>query len=353
MDLTQRIKDKAMELGFDVAGVAQAGRARHADAFQNWLKRGHHADMAWLARDPIRREDPRHVLPGARALVMVAFRYFMENPPDSIWNDPSRGRVARYAWGRDYHDELLPLLMQLAAFINQEAPGARCRAYVDTGPVLERTWAAEAGLGFIGKHSLLIHPEHGSYLFIGGLLTTAELTPDEPASDDGATAGRGQCGTCRRCLDICPTHAFPAAYIVDSTRCISYLTIENKGAIPESLRPAIGSWIYGCDACQQICPWTRRFARPSNPRFLAFDAERFAPDLMELMTLDAPAFRARYKSTPLVRAKRRGLLRNAAVALGNWGDRAALPALRRALEDDEALVRDHAVWAIRRIEERH
>ena len=349
---SNRIRERALELGCDRVGIAPAGEARHAAGFRRWVEEGHHADMMWLARNTARRTDPRNVVPCARSVVMAGFSYFSEAPPARLWNDPSRGRVARYAWGADYHDVLLPRLMELSRFIKQEAPGtAQCRAYVDTGPLLERTWAAEAGLGFIGKNSLLISPQYGSYLFLGGVITDAELDHDEPAADDGATLGKGSCGTCRRCLTACPTHAFPAPYILNSNLCISYLTIELKGDIPDSLRGKMGNWIYGCDECQTVCPWVKRYSKPPEDRFLAFDPDRFCPDLMELMALDDEAFRKRYKGTPLTRTKRRGLLRNTAVALGNWGVREALPALRRALEDREPLVRSHAQWAIERIEQ--
>lgn len=348
----ERIREKAIALGCDLVGIAPADEARHVAGFREWIDAGYQGEMTWLARNQSRRTDPRHVVPNARSVVMVGFSYFAENPPDALWNDPARGRVARYAWGPDYHDVLLPRLMALSQFIKQEAPGsAQCRAYVDTGPLLERTWAAEAGLGFIGKNSLLISPEHGSFLFLGGIITDVALDYDAPAEDEGATLGKGNCGSCRRCLTVCPTHAFPAPYILNSNRCISYLTIELKGSIPDTLRPKMGNWIYGCDECQTVCPWVRRFSKPAPDRFLSFDSARFAPELMELMTLDDEGFRKRYKGTPLTRTKRRGLLRNAAVALGNARDPSALPVLRTALNDAEPLIREHAAWAIRRIEE--
>ncbi len=350
-ELGERIREKAVALGFDLVGITPAGEVRHASEFRRWVAAGHHAEMTWLARNQLRRTDPRVVVPGARSVIMAAVSYYMEDPPEALWNDPLRGRVARYAWGTDYHDVLLPRLMELSGFIKRETPeSTQCRAYVDTGPLLERTWAAEAGLGFIGKNSLLINPASGSYLFLGGIITDLELDYDEPAQDDGATLGKGNCGSCRRCLTACPTHAFPAPYILDSNLCISYLTIELKDAIPELLRSKMGNWIYGCDACQSVCPWVRRYSRPPDERFLAFDPERFCPDLLELMTLDDEAFRRRYKGTPIKRTKRRGLLRNAAVALGNSGDPAALPALRQASNDPEPLIREHAAWAIRAIE---
>ncbi len=359
MTIEERIKQKAVELGFELAGIAPAGENRHADAFRNWLAAGRHADMDWLARKPERRVDPRIVVPGARSLIMVGVSYFIQNPPPEKWNDPSRGRIARYAWGQDYHDVITPLLKSLVEFIKQEtSEETRCRYYIDTGPVLERSWSAEAGLGFIGKNTLLINPGLGSYVFLGGILTDLELDPDEPAQDDGATypakpeqdiRRAGTCGSCRRCLDICPTHAFPAPYILDSNRCISYLTIELRGSIPEPLRVKMSNWIFGCDECQSICPWVRRYSRALEDNFLTYDHEISAPRLLDLIELDEDGFRKRFRKTPVIRAKRRGLLRNVAVALGNWGDPSAKPALERAVADSEPLIREHAKWALERI----
>jgi len=359
MPLTQRLKEKAFDLGFDLIGVAPADRAPHAEAFLRWLAQNHHARMEWLARDPQRRLDPRQVVAGAQSVVVVGVSYFALNPPPELWNDPARGRIARYAWGPDYHDVLLPRLRQLGDFIEQEAGPTRQRAYVDTGPVLERDFATQAGLGFIGKNTMLISPRRGSYLFLAEILVDVELEYDVPAVNDGAglpldAAGRRRagCGQCVRCLQICPTHAFPAPYILDSNRCISYLTIELKGAIPVELRPRLGNWIFGCDACQEICPWVRRYSQPAGQPFLHFNPERAIPPLLELMTLDDTAFRARFKGTPLQRTKRRGLLRNVAVALGNWGSPQALPALHHALDDPEPLIREHAAWAVSRIKDK-
>jgi epoxyqueuosine reductase len=388
MTLSQRIKEKAYELGFDLIGLAPADKAPHAEAYRGWLANGYSAEMTWLGREPERRVDPGQVLPGAQAVVVVGLSYFVLNPPLELWNDPARGRIARYAWGLDYHDLMLPRLRELGDFVEKEAgKTVNRRAYVDTGPVLERDFAAQAGLGFIGKNTLLINPNLGSYLFLGEILVDVELDYDEPSRDGGASCrldltsirppltppnegrtlnaspplggidgGRlgvskrlGTCGACTRCLNICPTHAFPAPYILDSSRCISYLTIELKGSIPLELRPFLGNWVFGCDACQEICPWVRRYSRPSGESFLSYDTERAIPKLVDLMKLDEAAFRARFKGTPILRPKRRGLLRNVAVALGNSGSPEALPVLEQALQDPEPLVREHAEWAIERI----
>ncbi|MCS6770522.1 MAG: tRNA epoxyqueuosine(34) reductase QueG [Kiritimatiellae bacterium] len=343
----ERIKERALEIGFDAVGIAAAGSAPTGDRFLEWLAHGRHAEMAWLARDPDRRINPSRVLPSVRSILVVGLSYYVEDPPPEMWGDPLRGRIARYAWGLDYHDEMLPRLRELAAWIESEAgrPVAH-RAYVDTGPILERSWAEQAGVGFIGKHTLVIHPNFGSYLFLGEILLELELEPDLPGQER-----LGTCGRCQRCLEICPTHALPAPYVLDSRRCISYLTIEHRGSIPVELRPLMKNWIYGCDDCQAVCPWVRRFSRPGRARFLAFDPERFAPRLTDAITWDEAEFRARYRGTPIPRAKRRGFVRNVCVALGNSGCRDAIPALERAASDPDPIIAEHAAWALSRLRE--
>lgn len=341
--LADRIRARAVELGFDLVGIAPARRSPREAEFREWLARGYAADMDWLARDPERRADPRRVLPEARSIVTLGVSYYAGDPPPEIWDDPGRGRIARYAWGRDYHRVLTPRLRSLAEFMHHEGgSGTQSRYYVDTGPILEREAAEAGGLGFIGKNTLLIDPRRGSYLFLAEVLTTLDLPPDPPSPT-------GTCGHCSRCLDICPTHAFPAAYILDSRRCISYLTIENRGPIPEPLRPALGNWIFGCDACQSVCPWVRRFAPPRSEPLPPVDPELAAPRLLDLISLDEDGFRKRFRGTPVLRAKRHGLLRNVAVAIGNWGDPAARPSLERARHDSDPLVREHAEWALARL----
>jgi epoxyqueuosine reductase len=247
-----------------------------------------------------------------------------------------RGRIARFAWGSDYHEVLLPRLRALAQFVGS----CNAKAYTDSGPLLARDIAASAGLGFVGRNTMFIRPRMGSLVLLGELLLDVEL------EYDAADVGPGNpCGNCRRCLDACPTGAFVDEYVLDASNCISYLTIENKGSIPEGLRRKMGNWIFGCDECQVVCPWVRRYSRPSARPFLSWDPDRCAPELAELLQMDEAAFRRRFAGTPVLRAKRRGLLRNAAVALGNSGDASALPILRRAQEDGEPLVREHAAWA--------
>lgn len=347
MTLTERIKNHAVELGFDVVGVASAKRAPKADAFHDWISEGHHADMDWLARNPERRADPRIVVEQARSVLSLGVSYFVENPPAELWDDPMRGRVARYAWGRDYHKVMTPMLRDLYAFIEQESPGVKGRYYVDTGPVLEREFAEQAGLGFVGKHSLLITPGFGSYVFLADILLDVELDYDPSPEEKPA----GTCGACTRCLDICPTFAFPAPYILDSRKCISYLTIELRGSIDPSLRPLMGNWIYGCDECQSICPWVKQYSKTKDEHWLKADPAWMCPELEELLSLDDEGFLERFKGSPIMRTKRRGLLRNAAVALGNSGNPDAIPVLERALKDTEPLVREHAAWGIERLRE--
>lgn len=344
LTLVDGLRKKALTIGFDAFGIAPALPSSRGDAFRAWLAAGRHAGMAWIGRDPERRLDPARVLPGTRSIVSVGLSYHLLEPPPDLWNDPLRGRVARYAWGNDYHDVMLPMLEELAAWLMAEAgPEVVHRAYVDTGPLLEREIAERAGLGFVGRHSLVISPTHGSYLLLGELLLTLDLPPTTPP------APRGTCGNCSRCQQACPTHAFPAPYIVDSNRCLSWLTIENKGDIPEPLRPALRNWIFGCDECQTVCPWVRQFSRPGQTRFLNFTPDRCAPRLEDLLALDDAGFKARFAGTPLLRPKRRGLLRNACVALGNSANRAAMPALERAAADPEPLIATHAAWALDRL----
>ncbi len=351
--LSERIKREALNLGFDLVGIAGAESSARAAETRAWLASGHHAGMAWLARDPERRLDPARVVAGARSVVVVGQSYAV-GPPPAAWDEPLHGRVARYAWGPDYHDVLLPPLMELGRFLQREAGGAVAwRAYVDTGPLPERELAARAGLGFIGRNSLLVTPQFGSLVLLGELLTDVALEPDPPAEEGGALLRAGGreagCGACRRCLDACPTGAFAAPYVLDAGRCISYQTIEQRGAIPDELRPRMGNWVFGCDVCQEVCPWVRQFAKPGARRFLSVREDLAAPLLTELLALDEAGFRDRFAGTPLARARRRGLLRNACVALGNSGDPAARPALERALHDPEPLIRDHAEWAMGRI----
>ena len=343
---TDRIRAEAHRLGFDLVGIARAGPATTADHYMAWLEGGCHGEMTYLARPEAvaRRTDMARILPGVRSGVTVGTNYHTASLPPNLCDDPSRGVIASYAWGDDYHDVLTPRLRQLGAFIEVETDQpVACRAYVDTGPLLERELAVRAGLGFVGKNTNLIHPRLGSWLFLGELLLAVELPP----LDEGAQTGT--CGRCTHCLDACPTGALVSPYVLDARRCISYLTIELKGPIPRDLRPLMGNHIFGCDICQEVCPWNRRFARPSAEPAFQPRPSGIAPRLLDLLRLDDEGFRRRFRGSPVKRAKRRGLLRNVCVALGNWGDPAAVPALARALHDSEPLIRGHAAWALGRI----
>jgi epoxyqueuosine reductase len=283
------------------------------------------------------------VLPEVRSVVMVGRSYQpseeVENPANGV-----PGRVARYARGADYHDVLRRHLLALLAWLQAERPGCRGRAVVDTAPLLERDFARRAGLGWFGKNTMLLNKHLGSYLFLGALLVDVELQPDAPHATQ-------HCGTCTACLDACPTAAFPAPYRLDARRCISYLTIELRGPMPEELRPGVGDWLFGCDVCQEVCPWNRKAPPGADPELQGPPGAE-ALDAVAVLALTEEEFRRQFRGTALTRAKRRGLARNAAVVLGNCGDARALPALRRALADPEPSVRDAAQWAIDAIERR-
>jgi epoxyqueuosine reductase len=330
------IKARARELGLDACGVTSADPARHAAFYRQWTAEGKAGEMAWLAREPDRRIDPRKVLPGARSIVVVGLNYWQPHPK-------GRGRIARYALGEDYHHVLLEKIETLAGEIT--AAGAMAKVYVDTGPVLEKPLAGRAGVGWQGKSTMLIHPKLGPWLLLGEIITTLELEPDAPMAD--------HCGSCSRCLDACPTGAITAPYQLDARRCIAYLTIELKGSIPEELRPLIGDRVYGCDECLDVCPWNR-FARTTREaRFLArMDEDDGRDPLHALLEITPPEFKRRFAKSPILRVKRRGFLRNVCVVLGNIGTEDDLPVLRRAEQHDEPLVREHAAWAIRQIEAR-
>lgn len=339
-ELTEHIKAEARRLGFDLAGVTLPAPSAYAEFYDDWLARGYHAEMGYMARpDAVaKRIDPQRIMPEARAIVVAGLNYFRGHLPST---EGLQGRVARYAWGDDYHTVMVTRLQRLAERI-EEAIGRAVahRAYVDTGPLLERELAQRAGLGWIGKNTNLIHPGLGSYFFLGELLLDIELEPDAPFDGD-------RCGSCTACLEACPTGALVSPRTLDARRCISYLTIEHQGSIPVELRPLMDDWIFGCDVCQEVCPWNRRFAHRTNDP--AFSAERPALDLLDLLSLGEEEFRARFRDTPLSRPGRAGLLRNAAVALGNIGDPADKPALERALSDPEPLVAEHAAWALSHI----
>ncbi len=347
-ELTRRLKAEALSLGFTMAGVVDARPARRLTAYQRWIEEAMHGEMGYLARPDrvIRRQDPGVILPGIRSIVCVGLDYSTHAPPEAAMADTSRGRFSTYAFGVDYHAVMTPRLEALGEWLASVAPdeAVRSRAYVDTGAILERDHAESAGLGFTGKNTMLIAPRRGSWFFLGELLTTVSLTPDAFQPEALPT-----CGSCRRCLDACPTAAFPEPYVLDARRCISYLTIELKGWIPADLRPLMGNWVYGCDVCQTVCPFNRFAPQDGAAAFQATSLDQAAPSLLELLALDEAGFSARFAKSPVARIGRARLVRNACVAAGNWGDAQAVAPLAALLHDDSALVRGHAAWALRRI----
>jgi epoxyqueuosine reductase len=346
--LSERVKALALALGFDLAGIARAQPTPETRLLHEWLARGFAGEMSYLGRRVAERVDPRLVLEGARSVVVVGFAYAPERRAA-----PAEGafQLARYAGGDDYHDVLLDRLSAFEAGLGPLAgrPVRSC-GYIDTGPVQERVFAAYAGLGWLGKNTLLIHPRLGSYLFLGAVLCDLDLASDAREPD--------HCGTCRACLDACPTGAFPEPYVLDARRCIAYTTIELRGSIPAALREAQGAWGFGCDVCQEVCPWNRRERREVPPDALGLRA-RVAPrpewvgsSLAWLLQLSEADWRAVTRRSALRRARYRGLLRNALVVAGNVGDAALAPLVRRHAEGDDPLLAEHARWALRRLSAR-
>jgi epoxyqueuosine reductase len=346
--LTSEILAHALALGFDVAATTPVGPPRHGEAFAAWLAAGHHGEMAYLAERAALRLAPERLLDDARTMIVLAINYNPGAPPPG-WDDPTRGRIARYAWSPDYHDTLKPRLYALDAFIRgrtgRETLGKAC---VDSAPLLERDFAEQAGMGFSGRNTCLITPGLGSWTFLAALLVPEVLQPDIAYSGGVRSREMIGCGSCTRCLAACPTRAFVGPHVLDARRCISYLTIELRGPIPPDLRPLMGNWVFGCDVCQAVCPYNRHAPAATQIAFVP-EIDRVAPRLTELLALDDVAFRARFRGTPVMRAKRRGLVRNACVAAGNSGDRSLVPALTTLLADDEPLVREHAAWALERL----
>jgi epoxyqueuosine reductase len=339
---TSRVKAQAYGLGFDLVGVTRLGPADTVAAFDEWIAHGYAGDMSYLPRGAEKRRDTRLPVPGCTSAIVVGMSHGGAEPP---------GPVARYARGDDYHGVMVAKLTELQAWIGHQLEReVRGKAYVDTGPILERDLARRAGLGWFGKNTTLVNPRIGSFFFLGALLVDLELDADEPFTAD-------RCGSCTRCLDACPTDAFVGPRQLDATRCISYLTIELKGEIPEPLREGVGDRLYGCDICQDVCPWNVRFATelPERSPYASRSAiaDRDARSLArEILAMDDDTFRAAFKGSPMKRAKLRGLKRNAAVVLGNVGDAGDAPTLTRAAEDPDELVRAHASWALERLSTR-
>ena len=346
------LRQRALELGFDDCRFTTAAPPASGPQFETWLADHRHAEMGYLERNAPKRVNPQLVLPDARSVICLAASY--ERGAKGVGRDSSAsthhaprttsGNIARYARFTDYHDVLGERLKSLTACLN-ELGGDNTRSlwYVDTGPILERDLAQRAGLGFVGKHTNVISRKLGNWIFLAEILTTLELEPDEPE--------KNRCGSCMRCITACPTRAITAPFQLDARLCISYLTIELKGSIPVELRPLIGNRIYGCDDCLAVCPWNR-FAREGSLMKPQARDDLVTPDLIELLNLDDDGFKKKFAGTPMLRTKRRGLLRNVCVALGNVGNSTALPALEKASQDSEPLIAEHARWALKQIETR-
>jgi epoxyqueuosine reductase len=310
-ELTARIKERALALGFHKVGVVPAAPLSDERArLEEWLRRGYHGEMNWMERDPERRTDPREVMPGARSVVAVALNYFT---PHEHADDPATGKISRYAWGDDYHDVVGGKLKELLAWIKAECPEAEGKACVDIQPLMDKAWAVRAGLGWIGKHTNLITREYGSWVFLGELLLNLELDYDTDTSED-------HCGTCTLCIEACPTGAITAPYVVDSARCISYATIELRAPdIPAEVAGKLDGWLYGCDICQDVCPWNR-FEQPTTETRFEPREGHVSTDLADLLELTPDAYAARFRRSPIKRAKLAGLQRNARALKKNRGD---------------------------------
>ena len=337
-NLVNALKDRALAEGFAAVGIAPGSLAPAAgERLRAWLAEGRHGDMLWMESRADERASPDMLWPEVRSVIMLGMSYAPADDPMALAAHPDRARVSVYARGRDYHDVVKGALKRLAGWLAHEA-GVGVKVFVDTAPVMEKALAEAAGIGWQGKHSNVVSKEHGSWLFLGAIYTTAELEPDEGGAD--------ACGSCRACQDICPTDAFPAPYRVDARRCISYLTIEHKGPIPHEFRTAIGNHIYGCDDCLSVCPWNK-FAKSAaaNKAFLP-RAELVAPKIADLLTLDDAAFRILFAGSPVKRTGRDRFVRNVLIAAGNSGDVSLVPAVVALLSDDAPVIRGAAVWAL-------
>jgi len=331
VNLARRLRERAAGHGFTLVGIAPATEADGFNRFAGWLDAGYAGEMDYLEHKREQRRHPANILPSVRTVMMLGFPYSQTSP----YNPFSETKVAKYALGPDYHRYLWDKLNDLAGWLEAEEPGCRAKGTADSAPLLERDFARRAGLGWFGKNTMLIDKHQGSFFFLAALLTSLDLPIDAPHA-------ASHCGTCTACLDACPTNAFPEPGVLDARKCISYLTIELRGSIPLELREPMGGWLFGCDICQDVCPWNRHPETgtfPTNPDLLALDP-------VELLSLNDAEFRARFRGTSFYRAKRTGLLRNAAIVLGNTGDARAIPALERATSDGDGVIREAAQWAL-------
>ena len=340
--LTQQIYRRANELGFELVGITPAAQSETIARYRQWIANGYAGKMGYLKRHLPLKADVRQLLVEAKAVISLAMNYYTLDPPEALAEDPARGQISRYAWGDDYHDVIRQRLSELVDFIKQAAETElKTRVCVDTAPIIEREYAQKAGIGWIGKNTNLIHWRSGSWYFLAEVLINIDLESETPSL-------RGSCGTCTRCIEACPTDAIIEPNLLDSRLCISYLTIELKESIPKVLRPKIGNLIFGCDICQEVCPWNSKAVPTDEPAFQPRDGN-LTPKLLSLIGMTQQEFSRRFKGSTIKRTKRRGFLRNVLVAIGNWGEPRAVPALKNALTDNEPLVRSHAAWALGKI----
>ena len=340
--LTQQIHARANDLGFELVGITPAAQSETIARYRQWIENGYAGKMGYLERHLPLKVDVRQLLAEAKSVISLAMNYYTLDPPKALADDLAHGQISRYAWGDDYHDVIRQRLSELVDFIKQTAETElKTRVCVDTAPIIEREYAQKAGIGWIGKNTNLIHWRSGSWYFLAEVLINIDLESDTAPL-------RGSCGTCTRCIEACPTDAIIEPNLLDSRLCISYLTIELKERIPKALRPKIGNLIFGCDICQEVCPWNSKAVPTDEPAFQPRDGN-LTPKLLSLIGMTQQEFSRRFKGSPIKRTKRRGFLRNVLVAIGNWGEPRAVPALKDALADDEPLVRSHAAWALGKI----
>lgn len=330
-------------MGFDLVGIAPLGPVPELAFYKDWIAAGYAGKMEYLARNVEKRSGETEIIPEAKSVIVCAMLYNTDYPLSTEMHDPTRGWISRYAWGDDYHEVLQSKLYELLDFIKQESRDEVIgRVYVDTGPVVDRVYAKYAGIGWFGKNTCIINQQKGSWLFLGEIITNLELEYDAPVPD--------RCGTCNRCIEACPTEAILEPYVLDARKCISYLTIELRDEIPPELRDGIGNHIFGCDICQDVCPWNRKAAIIDAPEFQPREG-LFQPDLTELAKMSADDFSERFRNSPIKRTRRRGLLRNVAVAMGNSGARDFLPYLKELAENEDQIIATHAKWAFKKIED--
>lgn len=342
LTLTQHIHARANKLGFELVGITPAAQSETIARYRQWIENGYAGKMGYLERHLPLKVDVRQLLAEAKSVISLAMNYYTLDPPKALAEDPARGQISRYAWGDDYHDVIRQRLSELVDFIKKTAETElKTRVCVDTAPIIEREYAQKAGIGWIAKNTNLIHWRSGSWYFLAEVLINIDLESDTAPL-------RGSCGTCTRCIEACPTDAIIEPNLLDSRLCISYLTIELKESIPKALRPKIGNLIFGCDICQEVCPWNSKAVPTDEPAFQPRNGN-LTPKLLSLIGMTQQEFSRRFKGSPIKRTKRRGFLRNVLVAIGNWGEPRAVPALKDALTDDEPLVRSHAAWALGKI----